>query len=310
MDFPTTLATSRLVLTEAAITERLRRRSDVILHPSLFITPLIYDDRGRDCLTEIYHQYREIARAASLPMLLCAPTWRVDRQRCAVAGLGDSLNRDAVRFMVELRDSWQDPRSPVFAGGLIGPRNDCYQGASALPVDEAERYHRWQIGELAAAGVEVVVGQTFPAVSEAVGVARVCAAAGLPHILSFVINRHGSLLDGTPLAAAVAAVDQETDGSPICYMVNCAYPLFLQAEKQPPELWRRLWGIQANSSSLDHNQLDGSVELHQDSLQEWGEAMLTLHRRHGLKILGGCCGTDDRYLSYITQNVCYPETEG
>lgn len=302
VDFAETLQKSQLMLTEAAIAERLRRRSDIALHPTLFNTPLIYDEHGKHCLAEIYGQYREIARAACLPVLLCAPTWRVDRERTAAAGFDEWLNRDAVRFMVELRDGWQDQDSPVFVGGLVGPKNDCYMPALALSIDEARNYHSWQIGELAAAGVEVVIGQTFPAVSEAVGVARACAAVGAPHLISFVINRYGKVLDGTPLAEAIAAVDHATSSSPAGYMVNCVHPTFLRPDEQPPELWTRLKGIQANSSSLDHDQLDGSVELKQDDLQEWGEAMLALHRRYGMKILGGCCGTDDRYLRYIAMN--------
>lgn len=299
MDFVTTLLESPLMLTEAAISERLRRRDDVTLHPILFNTPLIYDEYGRQCLTEIYGQYREIAREADLPLLLCAPTWRVDRARTAAAGFDASLNRDAVNFMIELRDRWQDRRSPVFVGGLIGPKNDCYTPAQALSAEEAEMYHGWQIGELAQAGVEVVIGQTFPAVSEALGVARACTRAGIAHLISFVINRHGRVLDGTVLADAIASIDRETAGGPTGYMVNCVHPSFLLPSQQQPTLFARLVGIQANSSSLDHEQLDGAAELKQDDMRAWGEQMLQLNREYGVKILGGCCGTDDSYLRYI-----------
>jgi len=302
MDFVTTLQKYPLMLTEAAISERLRRRDDVTLHPTLFNTPLIYDEHGRHCLCEIYGQYREIAREAGLPLLLCAPTWRVDRERTAAAGFDASLNRDAVGFMLALRDRWQDRQSPIFVGGLIGPKNDCYSPAQALSHDEAEQYHDWQIRELAAAGVDVVIGQTFPAVSEALGVARACAKAGVAHLISFVINRHGRVLDGALLAEAIAYIDRETAHGPAGYMVNCVHPSFLLSSQQPAHLFTRLVGIQANSSSLDHDQLDGAAELKQDDLREWGTQMLTLHREHGMKILGGCCGTDDTYLRYITLN--------
>lgn len=299
MDFVTTLQTSPLMLTEAAISERLRRRDDVTLHPMLFITPLIYNEHGRQCLAEIYGQYRAIAHEAGLPLLLCAPTWRVDRERTVAAGFAASLNRDAVSFMLALRDTWQESQSPVFVGGLIGPKNDCYTPGQALSADEAEKYHGWQIRELAAAGVEVVVCQTFPAVSEALGVARACAQAGVAHLISFVINRHGRLLDGTALAEAIAQIDHETAGGPTGYMVNCVHPSFLLPSLQPPTLFTRLVGIQANSSSLDHDQLDGAAELKQDDMREWGEQMLLLNRKYGVRILGGCCGTDDAYLRYI-----------
>ncbi|HKJ65950.1 MAG TPA: hypothetical protein VJ969_11145 [Desulfopila sp.] len=61
-------------------------------------------------------------------------------------------------------------------------------------------------------------------------------------------------------------------------------------------------GIQANSSSLDHSELDGSEILHRDDLQHWGESMLRLNHDYGVKILGGCCGTDNSYLRFLAEN--------
>ncbi len=301
MDFLETLEAAECILTEAAITERLRRRDDIQLHPTLFNTPLIYDEDGRRALADIYGQYREIAREARLPVLLCAPTWRVDRNRIAEAGFTSQLNYDAVRFMQGLQNRWQDENSPLFVGGLVGPKNDCYKATEALPAAEAEAYHAWQVAQLADAGVDVVIGQTFPAVSEALGVARACAAAGVISLISFVINRRGMVLDGTPVADAVAQIDAATNGNPAGYMVNCVFPTFLLPETQPASLFTRLIGIQANSSSLDHEQLDGSTVLKQDALEDWGELMLSLNRDYRMKILGGCCGTDDAYLRYLVK---------
>jgi homocysteine S-methyltransferase len=303
MNFLKTLEAASCMLTEAAIAERLRRRDDVQLHPTLFNTPLIYEENGRRALTDIYGQYREIAREAGLPVLLCAPTWRVDRNRIAEAGFTSELNLDAVKFMRGLQSRWQDASSPLFIGGLVGPKNDCYKADEALSATEAEAYHAWQITQLADGGVDVVICQTFPAVSEALGVARACAAAGVTSLISFVINRQGLVLDGTPIAEAVAQVDAATDTNPAGYMVNCVFPTFLLPKIQPAALFTRLIGIQANASSLDHEQLDGSIVLKQDALEDWGELMLALNRDYGVKILGGCCGTDDTYLRYLAKSV-------
>ena len=86
-------------------------------------------------------------------------------------------------------------------------------------------------------------------------------------------------------------------------MVNCVYPTFLDAENQPEGFFRRLIGIQANASSKDHDQLDGSEILQQDPLVDWGRNMLELHRNFGVKILGGCCGTDHTYLQYLVDSL-------
>ncbi len=67
-----------LIRAEAAIVERLRRKDGVTLHPTLFNSPLIYEDRSGQLMAEIYREYVEIARSAVVPILLAAPTWRLD----------------------------------------------------------------------------------------------------------------------------------------------------------------------------------------------------------------------------------------
>ncbi len=293
---------SSLILTECAISERLRRAGDVELHPTLFNTPLIYNATGREKLESIYLQYMEIAAKAGLPILLCAPTWRIDKVRIAEAGFDKSLLFDAVSFMRKLQKRWQTPGSEVFIGGLIGPKNDCYAPEQALSADAAYEFHLWQIEQLAQAGVDCIVAQTIPAVSEGLGMARALSRSGIPAIISYVINRQGLVLDGTPLLEAIASIDDTLATAPLGYMVNCVYPTFVCAEKQPVELFKRLIGIQANSSSLDHTELDGAVVLHRDDLQHWGENMLRLNHEFGVKILGGCCGTDNTYLQYLVDH--------
>lgn len=296
------LTSATLVLTECAINERLRRAGEVELHPTLFNTPLIYDARGREKLSAIYKQYREIAARAALPILLCAPTWRIDKLRLAEAGFDKSLLFDAVSFMRNLKEQWQTADSEIFIGALIGPKNDCYKPEEALNAEAAEAFHLWQIEQLAQAGVDCIIAQTIPAVSEGLGMARALARAKVPAIISYVITRNAQVLDGTPLMDAIKTIDSSLAVPPLGYMVNCVYPTFVCAERQPAALLTRLLGIQANSSSLDHSQLDGAAILHQDDLQHWGDNMLRLNREFGVKILGGCCGTDDSYLQYLVDN--------
>jgi homocysteine S-methyltransferase len=299
MNLQSLISSSPLILTECAISERLRRAGDVELHPTLFNTPLIYNGKGREKLAAIYQQYMEIAALSELPILLCAPTWRLDKVRISEAGFDKSLLFDAVSFMRDLQKRGQVPSSEVFVGGLLGPKNDCYTPEQALSAEAAYDFHMWQIEQLTRAGVDCIIAQTIPAVSEGMGIARALAKSGIPAIISFVINREGRVLDGTSLMDAISAIDNSLTTTPLGYMVNCVYPTFICAERQPAALFERLIGIQANSSSLDHTELDGASVLHQDDLQHWGENMLRLNNEFGVKILGGCCGTDNTYLQYL-----------
>ncbi len=296
------LLRSGMILMEAAILERLRRAPGVRLDPLLMHAPLIYDAAGRRRLSGLYREYIDLASAAGLPLLLCTPTWRASRDRVTAAGIDSPINRDAVRFLQELRASRADGGPEVLIGGLIGCQGDCYRPEEALSSPEAERFHAWQVAELATAGCDYLIAETLPSVVEAVGIARAMQAAPQPYLISFVIGRDGRVLDGTDLPAALATVDDSTTRPPLGYLVNCAYPTFLGAAGQPRELFRRLIGYQANASSLDHCDLDGAATLQADAVSDWGRAMIDLNRRFGVKILGGCCGTDGRHLGYLARH--------
>ena len=110
------------------------------------------------------------------------------------------------------------------------------------------------------------------------------------------------MLDGNSLDEAIELIDSSTKQQPLGYMVNCAHPTFLNAATQPPSLYDRLIGYQANASSLDHANLDSAEQLHQDEIPAWGNEMLTLNHKYGVKILGGCCGTGVEHLKYLVTN--------
>jgi S-methylmethionine-dependent homocysteine/selenocysteine methylase len=303
INFTQALQEHSIILSECAVSERLRRLADIELHPTLFNTPLIYQENGRSRLEEIYHSYIEVAQDASLPLLLCAPTWRVDKVRIEEAGVPYTINGDAVAFMKGIQKRCSQAASPVIAGALLAPRNDCYAARTSLTRTESADAHAWQIDQLAETDAEVIIAQTMPAVSESLGMADRLSPTAKPYVISFVIDRSGKVLDGTPLTEAVYIIDQEAARPPAGYMVNCVYPTFIKAEEQPQALFSRLIGIQANGSSKDHAQLDGSEELQQDPLPDWGASMMRLNRDFGVKILGGCCGTDHTYLRYLTESL-------
>jgi S-methylmethionine-dependent homocysteine/selenocysteine methylase len=293
------LENHQFVLMEGSINEQLRRSGIVELHPRLTNAPLIYDETGRNMLAELYLGYMAVAREAQLPFLMCTPTWRANRERVAEAGVAGGINRDAADFLRELREAQDAWRDSIRIGGLMGCKNDCYKPQEGLSASDAEQFHRWQAGQLQQGGVDFLVAQTLPNVNEAIGIARAMEGTGLPYVVSFVIARDGCVLDGTDLETAIARVDAETTRLPLGFTINCAYPSFLNAARQPPGVFKRLIGYQANASSMDHHELDGADELHRESTAEWGELMLELNRTYGVKILGGCCGTGVEHLRYI-----------
>ena len=286
---------------EAAIVERLRRADSISLHPDLVHAPLIYDDKGRKELQRLYQGYISIAMKAELPFIMCTPTWRTNFERVTESQVNSNINSDAVSFMKGLRDRQDTGETVIKIGGLVVCKNDCYKPEEGLSVSESEIFHSWQIEQLAQAGVDFLIAETLPNIEEAIGIAKAIEKTATPYIISFVINRSGCVLDGTSLWEAIQSIDAATRQQPLCYMVNCSYPTFLCAEKQPTNLFSRLIGYQANASSLNHCDLDGSTQLETGNVAEWGEEMLTLNRKYGMKILGGCCGTGVTHLRYLAE---------
>lgn len=296
------LQKNRFILAEAAVIERLRRNEKIDLDEKLVHTPLIFSEEGRAALRSLYQEYIGIAAAVDRPILLCTPTWRANQERVEASNQRQDINVEAAKFLKGLVAD--EPRkATVKIGGLIGCKNDCYLPEEGLSLNEASEFHKWQINELASAAVDFLIAVTLPSVEEAAGIALAMEATGLPYIISFVIGSDGRVLDGTEIQAAIEYVDAKTTNNPLGYFINCSYPSFLNPETLTKELTGRLIGIQANASSLSHAELEGSKELKSESVSEWGRLMVQLNRDFGLKILGGCCGTDGKHLEYLTENV-------
>ena len=289
------------ILSEAAICERLRGNDAITLHPTLFNTPLIYDESAAKLLASITHQYIDIAREFAVPIIIAAATWRLDAERVAAADVPPTINRDAVEFVKKIKaDSGYDL---VYLAGLMATKNDCYDPAAALSVLEAEQFHAAQAQQLASTGLDFLLAQTMPAVTEAEGMARAMIASGLPAVISFCINRDGRVLDGTPLDEAIDLLDDRLEGAPLGYAVNCSHPNFIKADQMNPHALSRLIGIWANASAREHSELEQTEETVVDDIGQWADAMVRLHQLHGVKILGGCCGTTDRHLRAICERL-------
>ncbi len=296
------LKNNDLVLTEGSIVERIKRESEVEIHPVLMNAPLIYDDIGRRQLSYIYDSYIDIAEDANIPFIMMTPTWRANKERVQSSDIDIRINQDCVKFMKEVREERGDFADNIKIGGMVGCKYDCYKQEEGLTLEDSEEFHSWQIDQLVDGGVDFLIAETLPNVNEALGIAYAMSKYKKPYIISFVINRFGQVLDGTPIHEAIQRIDRVVNFSPLGYSVNCAYPTFLCADKQPKELFDRLIAYQGNASSLDHCDLDNADVLKRDSIEEWGDEMIRLNKEYGVKVLGGCCGTGVEHLLYLINN--------
>lgn len=292
--------------------ERLRRDpgvsplwSPLVLHAGFVLTT-----QGREALQPIYQEYLDIARRFGLPLLLFTPTWRANPERSQEAGFrsGRELNRSGVRYLKELLARQAPGGPPVLLGGLLGCRGDAYRPEEGLPAEKAARYHREQAEALAEAGADFLFASTLPALPEALGMAEAMAATGSPWALSFLPRSDGTLLDGAPLEVALSRVEEIGSHGPLYLAANCVYPTVLEAGLQSArsrgtDLSGRFGGLQANGSSLPPEMLDGLDHLDAEPAETFARDMLQLKRNWGIKVLGGCCGTDGRHLAGLAEGL-------
>jgi homocysteine S-methyltransferase len=84
-------------------------------------------------------------------------------------------------------------------------------------------------------------------------------------------------------------------------MVNCTHASIFRAalrhEVNSSLLVRdRIVGLLANTAALNPEELDNRTGLVEEDPDVFGRSVAGLHGEFGLKILGGCCGTDDRHI--------------
>jgi len=60
---------------------------------------------------------------------------------------------------------------------------------------------------------------------------------------------------------------------------------------------------QANTSSKSPDELDNLSYLDMSDPEEFGDLMISLHNRFGIKVLGGCCGSDCNHITEIAKRI-------
>ncbi len=267
---------------------------------------LLETAEGRAQLKRYYERYLAIARSRDAGFVLDSATWRANADWGARIGHDAAelvrINRLSIELLEELRQDWETPGTPCVISGAIGPRGDGYK-AGMMDSREAELYHAQQIETFAGTQADMVAAYTMNNFNEAIGIARAARKNRMPCMISFTVETDGRLATGMGLGDAIKAVDDATDGSPAYYMINCAHPThFVQALEAGEHWLDRVKGVKANASTKSHQELDESETLDAGDPIDLGRRYSMLRRDFpGMRILGGCCGTDHRHVAAICE---------
>jgi len=307
MKFVRCFNSSEFILTEGAIAERLKSEYHIELDQSINHAGLIYE--SPDILGTLYRQYIDIAWMSGIPIMLMTPTRKVNNESIKNSNYHDrNLIIDSCLFLNKIKDEYPDFSDKIFVGGLLGCKGDAYQSEDKLEIEEAYQFHKKQVAEFEKGQVDFLFAGIMPTISEAIGMAKAMADSGIPYVISFMIRKNGCLLDGTSIVDAIKMIDEHVNPRPLCYMANCIHPVNLrlalenEINSNSPHLSRFL-GIQANSSSLSPEELNNCGVLQQENFDEMIDQINFLQNKFHLKILGGCCGTNDQFIGKLADRL-------
>ncbi|MGL5676948.1 MAG: homocysteine S-methyltransferase family protein, partial [Cellulosilyticaceae bacterium] len=115
----------RVILTEGAIVERIKRQYDVEVDEYIATASLIYDEVGRGALEGIYKQYIDIAVEKDLPIMIMTSTRRADKERIKQSQYREKdVIGDNVNFLKHMRADYPTYRDKIYIGGILGCKGD------------------------------------------------------------------------------------------------------------------------------------------------------------------------------------------
>jgi len=272
--------------------------------PQIMHASHIYNAAGRKALSEIYGQYLQVAEDFSLPILLMSNTRRVSKDRIMNSPYKDkNVIKDYVDFLKEIASKYN---CETHIGGYMGCKGDGYTGENCLSCADAVDFHSWQVEKFAQTDVDFLLVSLMPTTEETIGIASLIEQTSLSYIVSFMIRESGHIPDGHTVHEAIAAVDDATIKKPLCYMTNCIHPKILRNalhESNSDLVKNRFKGIMANAAYLPPEKLDKLSETISSNAETLADEIVRLNKDFGLKICGGCCGTDASHIRELAKQL-------
>jgi S-methylmethionine-dependent homocysteine/selenocysteine methylase len=298
---------SRILLTEGALVERLKTEYNLQMDDSINHAGLIYSEPKT--LESLYRQYIDIGKRYNLPIMIMTPTRKVNFESINRSNFPNkNILCDSFAFLTKIKETYHGYSEKILIGGLLGCKGDAYSGKKMFAIKESYVFHKQQTVQFQNEKVDFLFAGIMPEINEAIGMAKAMAETNIPYIISFMIQKDGCLLDGTVLSEAIKIIDQQVYPNPVCYMTNCIHPTNLiealntDKNKNSPQL-TRFSGIQANASILSCKDLNNCNVLQKDDFNAIVEEMYYLQKHFDLKIFGGCCGTDDKFMESLTKKI-------
>jgi homocysteine S-methyltransferase len=223
-------------------------------------------------------------------------TFGANRVKLASFGLAERLHAINVQGARIARHA---AREEAWVAGAIGPLGVRVEPWGKVGLDEAEAWFREQAQALLDGGVDLFVLETFRDLNELVAAVKaVRSLSPLPIVAQLTTEDDGNSLDGTPPEAFAPAMEEA--GADVIG-VNCSVGPAAMLET----IERMAGATTARLSAQPNAGRPRDVEGRNIYLCS-PEYMASYARRfilHGVKLVGGCCGTTPEHIRHIRMAV-------
>ena len=189
-------------------------------------------------------------------------------------------------------------RDQAYLAGAIGPLGIRIEPWGKPGKDEAEALFREQVEALVAGGVDLFVLETFRDLGEVrAAIAAIRSVCALPIVAQVTIEEDGNTLDGTPPEQFAPALETFAD----VIGVNCSIgpaPMLETIERIEGVTRARL-SAQPNAGRPRDIEGRNIYLASPEYLASYARRFVT----HGVRLVGGCCGTTPEHIRQIKNAV-------
>jgi homocysteine S-methyltransferase len=185
-------------------------------------------------------------------------------------------------------------RGHAYVAGAVGPLGIRIEPWGKTGRDEAEAFFREQAEALLAGGVDLFILETFRDLTEIrAAIAAIRSLCALPVVAQMTIEEDGNSLDGTPPEQFAPALEPYAD----IVGVNCSIgpaPMLETIERMSTITRARL---SAQPNAGRPRDIEGrNIYL---SSPEYIASYARRFMNHGVRLVGGCCGTTPEHVRQI-----------
>jgi homocysteine S-methyltransferase len=244
-----------------------------------------------DLVAEVHQAY---VRAGA--EVLETNTFGASRIKLGTFGHAEKLHAINVRAAQIARHAARDQ---AYVAGAVGPLGIRIEPWGKTSIEEAEGYFREQVTALLEGGVDLFILETFRDLNEiGAAMAAVRRLCDLPIVAQMTTEEDGNSLDGTPPERFAPALTQR--GADVIG-VNCSVgpaPMLETIERMSAVTTARL---SAQPNSGKPRDIEGrTVYL---ASPEYLASYARRFIAHGVRLVGGCCGTTPEHIRQIAAAV-------